>query len=127
LDSSRKLKGNEKVFGPEAETLWLWDGGPVAFKEGQANLPSLMALLRARGINGLLVEGGGATITGFIASGLVDRLELFVAPRILGAGPSWVENLRIDSLFEAPRFELVRVRRLGPDLQLSYDCVRNDA
>ena len=41
---------------------------------------------RDRGIQSLLVEGGATIHGAFIAAGLVDRVALFFAPRLLGGG-----------------------------------------
>ena len=41
----------------------------------------------------LLLEGGPTLATSFIRAGLVDKLLLFVAPRIAGSGPRWLGDL----------------------------------
>lgn len=85
-------------------------------------IPELLHDLRARGVIGVLVEGGAATHARFLASGLVDRVDLFVAPRILGDGPIWtsIVNWPGDPLGELPRWRLDQVKKLGEDLHLSY-------
>ncbi|NKB35316.1 MAG: GTP cyclohydrolase [Pseudomonadales bacterium] len=47
-------------------------------------LDTAMNLLRERGINSLMVEGGATVITAFIRARLVDALVLTVAPRLVG-------------------------------------------
>jgi diaminohydroxyphosphoribosylaminopyrimidine deaminase/5-amino-6-(5-phosphoribosylamino)uracil reductase len=71
------------------------------------------------GIRGLLVEGGATTIAAFFREGLVDAVELFVAPKLLGDGPAWIGGLALPSLDLAPKLEITRVRKLGDDLQIS--------
>jgi riboflavin biosynthesis pyrimidine reductase len=46
----------------------------------------MMRSLRAEGIRSVLCEGGGRLGSDLVASGLVDRLYLIVAPRFLGKG-----------------------------------------
>jgi riboflavin-specific deaminase-like protein len=46
----------------------------------------VLEALRARGLARVLVEGGGDTVSRFLARGLLDRLQLLVAPVLLGAG-----------------------------------------
>ena len=41
----------------------------------------------------LLLEGGPTLATAFVAAGLVDKLMLFVAPTLAGAGPRWLGEL----------------------------------
>jgi riboflavin-specific deaminase-like protein len=46
----------------------------------------IVAALRARGLTRLLVEGGGDTVSRFFAASQLDRLQLIVAPCLLGGG-----------------------------------------
>jgi diaminohydroxyphosphoribosylaminopyrimidine deaminase/5-amino-6-(5-phosphoribosylamino)uracil reductase len=108
IDPDSRLSGRERVFNDRAETLHV-TGRPI-------DLHDLAASLFRRGCTGLLVEGGARTITGFLREGLYDALELFVAPKVLGAGPTWVEGLDLQNLAEAPGFGIESVRRLGGDL-----------
>jgi diaminohydroxyphosphoribosylaminopyrimidine deaminase/5-amino-6-(5-phosphoribosylamino)uracil reductase len=48
------------------------------------DLRSVLCALGKQGINKLLVEGGGAIFTSFLASGLVDEWHILVAPKVLG-------------------------------------------
>jgi riboflavin-specific deaminase-like protein len=50
----------------------------------QVPLTAAMQLLRERGINSLMVEGGAEIITAFLQAGLADAVVLTVAPRIVG-------------------------------------------
>jgi len=97
------------------------EAGEVVTHQGP--VPNLLADLRKRGIIGVLVEGGARTHAQFLASRLVDRIELFVAPRILGDGPVWTDivNWPGDPLGETPTWSLVAQRKLGDDLHLTYE------
>jgi diaminohydroxyphosphoribosylaminopyrimidine deaminase/5-amino-6-(5-phosphoribosylamino)uracil reductase len=48
--------------------------------------------LAAEGVQSLLLEGGPTLATAFVGAGLVDKLLLFVAPVLAGAGPQVVGN-----------------------------------
>ncbi|MFC4534310.1 RibD family protein [Sphaerisporangium dianthi] len=50
------------------------------------DLPGVLADLSARGVRRLMVEGGTAVHTLFLASGLVDELHVVIAPVFVGAG-----------------------------------------
>ena len=90
---------------------------------GRPRAEAVLADLAARGVTRLLVEGGAAVHAAFLNADLVDRLEIFSAPMILGgAGLNSVEALAALSLNEAPQFVTVARRSLGPDLLVS--CVR---
>jgi diaminohydroxyphosphoribosylaminopyrimidine deaminase/5-amino-6-(5-phosphoribosylamino)uracil reductase len=52
-----------------------------------------LAALAAEGVQSLLLEGGPTLAESFLRAGLVDRLLLFVAPWLAGAGPTFAPNL----------------------------------
>ena len=54
---------------------------------------SELSALAAEGVQSLLLEGGPTLATSFLAEGLVDKLLLFVAPTLSGAGPRWSGDL----------------------------------
>ena len=120
LDPANKLDSSWKVFDNSAQTLHLISGalGLMPGNDGFAPEELCRALFDL-GVTGLLVEGGAKTSASFLRSGLVDRIELFVAPKILGAGPAWVEDFNLDSLGSAPNFDMIRLRKLKGDLQIS--------
>ena len=110
LDPSQKLTGGEKVFNERAETLWVrWP----------FELDNLLADLFSRGVTGLLVEGGSRTHASFLRAGFCDELHLFVAPKVLGDGPAWVEGLDLPSLASSMGFELKSAAPLGADLHMT--------
>ncbi len=69
----------------------------------------------------VMIEGGGQVAASFLALDLVDAIEWFRAPIVLGGdGRPGVADLGLDMLATAPRFERVAVREVGPDLWESY-------
>ncbi|HET9938676.1 MAG TPA: dihydrofolate reductase family protein, partial [Gaiella sp.] len=72
-----------------------------------------LAGLAAEGVQSLLLEGGPALATSFLAEGLVDRLLVFVAPIVAGGGAPMLGDL------PAP-IELgpLATERLGDDVLL---------
>jgi len=96
-------------------------GGDIELplSNGEFDLKRAVAELQKRGINSIFVEAGGVTAGRFIKSGLMDRLYLFVAPKVIGAGRSWTSALRISSLDKAFAMENLKARNLGPDLLLT--------
>ena len=49
--------------------------------------------LAAEGVQSLLLEGGPTLAAAFLEAGLVDKLLVFVAPRLSGEGPGMLEGL----------------------------------
>jgi diaminohydroxyphosphoribosylaminopyrimidine deaminase/5-amino-6-(5-phosphoribosylamino)uracil reductase len=67
--------------------------------------------LAADGVQTLLLEGGPTLATAFLRAGLVDKLLLFVAPVLSGAGPTFLGS------FEGPVRPLhSESRRVGDDV-----------
>ncbi|MFO7584032.1 MAG: dihydrofolate reductase family protein [Anaerolineales bacterium] len=50
----------------------------------RVDLPAAFDVLAARGIESLLVEGGGGMIAALLAAGLVDKIQVYIAPLIFG-------------------------------------------
>lgn len=87
---------------PEGSGLEL-RGGP---------LDDELRALAAEGVQSLLLEGGPTLAESFLCAGLVDKLLLFVAPAIAGAGPAFQPKL-------APvRLRRLQAERVGDDLLL---------
>ena len=73
------------------------------------------------GVNDLLVEGGAATAAAFLAADLVDRLLLYRAPILIGAGKAALGDIGLTALAEAHgRWRLADSRMLGSDRLDAY-------
>ena len=76
-------------------------------------------------VNDLLVEGGSATATAFLAEDLVDRILIYRAPIIVGEGKSSFGYVGLDAIGDAHgRWRLVDEQRLGVDRLEVYERVR---
>ncbi|MBS0296075.1 MAG: RibD family protein [Proteobacteria bacterium] len=74
------------------------------------------------GVGSILVEGGGQVAASFLRCGLVQRIEWFRAPIMLGGeGRPAIGALALEALAQAPRFKRVAVEALGPDLWERYE------
>jgi riboflavin-specific deaminase-like protein len=106
------LRSGETRFGA-ADVLPLsraGDTSPVA---------QLLAALRARGCSRVFVEGGGVTVSAFLEAGLLDRLQMAVAPLIVGSGKPAIRLEPKDALSDCQR-PAYRVFRMGGDVL--FDC-----
>lgn len=90
-------------------------------RDGRVDPVAVLAELFAREVRGVLVEGGGAVNASFLEAGLVDRLALFVAPRLLGGpAPGWLAGAG-RALKEAVPLGPLEVRPVGQDLLVEAD------
>jgi len=118
LDPARRLPVTQGVFRDGAAPTLLVSccDGPATHGQAEVlRLPrgeegiDLKALLRAlssRGLTRIFVEGGGRTVSTFLAAGLLDRLHLTVAPVILGSG--------------IPAFSLPQAARIADGLRVRW-------
>jgi diaminohydroxyphosphoribosylaminopyrimidine deaminase/5-amino-6-(5-phosphoribosylamino)uracil reductase len=83
---------------------------------GHIDLRKLLKALGREGVSSVLVEGGAGVITAFLGAGLVDRLVVITAPKVLGKGIEAVGDLGIDDLDRAVRFEIKKIIRSGDDI-----------
>jgi diaminohydroxyphosphoribosylaminopyrimidine deaminase/5-amino-6-(5-phosphoribosylamino)uracil reductase len=93
-----------------------------AVGEDRPELRAVVAALAAEGLSRLFVEGGGQVAASFLRCGLVDALEWFRAPRVIGGeGRPAVGALALGALGDAPRFRRTAVEVLGEDLWERYE------
>ncbi len=94
----------------------------VAGADGRPALRPALAALKTAGLIEILVEGGGQVAASFLRAGLVDRIEWFRAPIVLGSeGRPCLGALQVARLADAPRFRRVSVEALGSDLWERYE------
>jgi diaminohydroxyphosphoribosylaminopyrimidine deaminase/5-amino-6-(5-phosphoribosylamino)uracil reductase len=87
-------------------------------ERGKIDLESCLARLGGMGMMSLLVEGGSQVYGSFLDEGLVDKLVLFLAPRLIGnpRAVSLFGGKGVNRLEEAIPLRDMKVKRLGGDL-----------
>ncbi len=90
---------------------------------GALDLRALLARLSSRGLRRIYIEGGGVTVARFLRLGLVDRLQLVVAPKVLGDSGAGLE-LPSEALAQL-RFS--RRLSLGDDVLYEWSARRHAA
>jgi diaminohydroxyphosphoribosylaminopyrimidine deaminase / 5-amino-6-(5-phosphoribosylamino)uracil reductase len=106
---SREVPAGRRVRDDAAPTLLLATHRPT----------EVVAQLHARGCHHVLLEGGPTLAAAFCRAGLVDQVVAYVAPVLLGAGPSAVGDLGVGSIDEALRLDVDDVTVLGPDVRIT--------
>jgi diaminohydroxyphosphoribosylaminopyrimidine deaminase / 5-amino-6-(5-phosphoribosylamino)uracil reductase len=96
-------------------------GGP----QGRVDLRALLGELGRRGVLSLLVEGGGTVHGAFFDAGLVDKVLIFVAPKIIGgAGPAPVGGTGADAPARAWQLGRTSIHQAGEDVVIEGYPVR---
>ncbi|MGW4854493.1 bifunctional diaminohydroxyphosphoribosylaminopyrimidine deaminase/5-amino-6-(5-phosphoribosylamino)uracil reductase RibD [Streptomyces sp. NPDC004288] len=82
-------------------------------------VPALLDALHARGVRSVLLEGGPTLAGAFLAAGAVDQVVGYLAPVLLGAGPTALADAGITTLTEALRLDITETARIGTDLRIT--------
>lgn len=107
----KKVRALEKL----GVTVWR-----LAQRNGQVAWPALLRKLAGMGVVSVLIEGGAAVAASALKSRIVDKLELFYAPKIVGGdGASMIASLGIGEMARALTAKRVSVRRSGADIWFS--------
>ncbi len=96
---------------------------PVPRGEGGLAPRDIRSTLAARGLDFLFIEGGGVTISRFLVAGALDRLQLTVAPVILGSGRP---SLSLPEIVEPHQGLRPRLRRFSLGEDVLYECIFHD-
>lgn len=94
----------------------------VPEKGGTIDLLALMRHLGERGIDSILLEGGGILNEGALRAAVVNKVYCYIAPKMFGGvkAKTPVEGAGQDLAKDAWMFECTRVSRMGPDILLEY-------
>ena len=86
--------------------------------DGRVDVSALMALLGARGITSVLVEGGGQVAGSLFDESLVDKVAAFIAPVIVGgdSAPGPVAGKGVTEIANALHLRDVTWERVGDDM-----------
>ncbi len=96
--------------------------------EGWEKLSSPQDVYRLHDVNDLLVEGGSATATAFLAADLVDRILIYRAPILVGEGRNSIGYIGLDAIADAHgRWRTSDAAHLGIDRLEVYERVRSES
>lgn len=87
-------------------------------KDGKVDLDYLMFILGEQGIDSLLLEGGATLNASALEHKIVDKVLMFIAPKILGGenAPTPVGGKGIEALENAVRLKDLKAIAMGEDL-----------
>ncbi len=93
--------------------------------DGRVDMHELMAELGEKGIDSILLEGGSTLNWSALQSGVVNKVQAYIAPKLLGGvgAKSPVEGIGVESLKEAFKLTAPEVTHLGEDILLESEVV----
>lgn len=91
--------------------------------QGKVDLHALMGYLGESGIDSILLEGGGTLNDSALRAGIVQKLMVFVAPKVFGGAQAKtpVAGIGAELPADAVFLHLESVRQIGEDLLLEYE------
>ncbi|MEL6285997.1 MAG: RibD family protein [Pseudomonadota bacterium] len=104
------------VHGARGAQVWSCRSG-----DGRVSPADVLRRASVEGIGSVMVEGGGQVAAAFLREGLVDRIEWFMAPIVIGGdGLPAVAALGLRAMDGAPRYRVHATEPIGDDILTSY-------
>jgi diaminohydroxyphosphoribosylaminopyrimidine deaminase / 5-amino-6-(5-phosphoribosylamino)uracil reductase len=104
----RPIPKTARVLDAAARTLQLATHDPA----------QALKALTEQEIHHVWLEGGPTVAAAFLGAGLVDEVISYLAPALLGSGPSAVGDLGISTIDQALRLTPREVTMIGPDIRI---------
>ena len=98
-------------------------------KENRVDLKELMQVLGEKKIDSILLEGGGNLNQSALKNGIVQKVQVYVAPKIFGGKGSFtpVKGIGVESPDKAYLFEKPKITVFGEDILLEYAIKKGGA
>ncbi len=133
LDPRRRLAARYGLFQDRTAPILLVCDAALADRPGPGHaevigvpctdrglhLPEIVRRLHERGLCGIFIEGGGLTVSAFLQAALLDRLQIAVAPLIIGSGRPGITLPVIEDLSQGLR---PHHRRYAMGEDVLFDC-----
>lgn len=86
-------------------------------ESGKLKIKDIIKSLKEKyNLSSLMVEGGGAMYSSFVKSGLVDEIQIFMAPKIFGNGLNPFHLIDINKVSESYEYVLKSTEISGSDI-----------
>jgi diaminohydroxyphosphoribosylaminopyrimidine deaminase/5-amino-6-(5-phosphoribosylamino)uracil reductase len=116
----------------EARSAWERAGAEVLVVDDpedarRVSLAALMTALGKRDVQTVLIEGGSTVAWSAVESGVLDRLVLYLAPKLVGgtAAPGVLGGSGVATLASAFPMSIRSVERIGDDVKVVADVHRD--
>lgn len=89
----------------------------------RVNLNELISELGGLGIDSVLVEGGAELHASLLEAGLVNKLEIYIAPKIIGGkdAKTVVGGNGVELVSDAYMFKNPKITMFGDDIKIEYE------
>ncbi|MDQ0232479.1 bifunctional diaminohydroxyphosphoribosylaminopyrimidine deaminase/5-amino-6-(5-phosphoribosylamino)uracil reductase RibD [Metabacillus malikii] len=136
LDSSLRIPMDAKVVTDSKAETWIFtteghsaevkseleqQGVKVFVTSGleRVNLDEVLTILGEQSVSSILIEGGGEVNASFFQEQLIDKLVLYVAPKLIGGrkSPSFLAGEGMELMADAVELANLEIEKIGPDFK----------
>jgi diaminohydroxyphosphoribosylaminopyrimidine deaminase/5-amino-6-(5-phosphoribosylamino)uracil reductase len=107
-----EISPQARIFNDDARTLAVRERDPNRVLEALGDLTNVQ------------IEGGSRLLGAFFAAGLVDRVQAYIAPLVIGGGAAAVVDDTVQTLTQGHRFSTHSAETLGDDILLTLTATR---
>jgi diaminohydroxyphosphoribosylaminopyrimidine deaminase/5-amino-6-(5-phosphoribosylamino)uracil reductase len=107
INKKGKIK---RILSRKAEILFIKEDN-----NGRLNLKNALKELAKINIASVLVEGGREVFTSFVKKNLYDDILLFVSPKLIGCGISFLGNINKHNIKNALKLRVKNIEKMGDD------------
>jgi len=137
MDSTLKIPLNSKVLTDQKAETWIFtsenydlekkktiEAMGISVFETTGNIHvnpiDVLNVLGEKHVSSLLIEGGGGINGSFFASKLIDKLVLYMAPKLIGGNmaPSFIGGSGIDKMKDAVELTDTVITQIGQDFKI---------
>ena len=96
-------------------------------KDGRIDLIRLIEVLGGEGIDSILLEGGGTLNWAALESGIVQKVQAYIAPKIFGGkdAKTPAEGIGVPAPSDAVLLKNAKITRLGDDFLIESEVMLN--
>jgi diaminohydroxyphosphoribosylaminopyrimidine deaminase/5-amino-6-(5-phosphoribosylamino)uracil reductase len=93
----------------------------VTSGESRVNLHDTLTILGEHSVSSVLIEGGGEVNASFLAEQLVDKLVLYIAPKLIGGkqSPGFFAGTGIEKMADAIDIAEMDIQKIGKDFKIT--------
>jgi diaminohydroxyphosphoribosylaminopyrimidine deaminase / 5-amino-6-(5-phosphoribosylamino)uracil reductase len=138
LDSSLRIPLESKIITDKLAETWVFtgenvdiekrkileDSGVTVFKTSgskHVNPTEVLQILGERLVSSVLIEGGGTINWSFLEKKLIDKVVLYVAPKIIGGhnAPSFLAGAGFEKVKDAVHLSNLSLQQIGTDYKFT--------
>lgn len=138
LDSSLRIPLHSKVVTDGLADTWIFtantydedakkqleERGILVFHTSgtvHTDLDDVVRILGEKLVSSVLIEGGGSIHAAFLEKQLIDKVEIYMAPKLVGGvhAPTFLEGAGVELMRDAIDIEDLRITQIGKDFKFT--------